>query len=218
VSLSSDPVLKVLKTRFVCGWKNITGESYAGKSGKHETDGQAVSTTNGAGPHNVQMFMLDRDGTVVHCLLGFWAPADLLRELDFGLSMDKLYRAPNVSAEVKKRKFVEANFHHIRLHPPDMIARSRLQSFDAKHEADDPSSDFKFHPGDFMPNLVLPGKKNGVLKTTDQVLHERMARRAFVSYEAFDVAEFSDFGKTRYDKKEDTREPNVRVMSARPRR
>jgi hypothetical protein len=34
VSLSDDSVLNVLKNQFVCGYRNITGEPYAGKSGK----------------------------------------------------------------------------------------------------------------------------------------------------------------------------------------
>jgi len=33
-----------------------------------------------------------------------------------------------------------------------------------------------------------------------------MAQRPFVSYEDFDVEKFSDYGKMRYDKKEETRE------------
>ena len=62
MSLSNDSVLTVLKNQFVCGYRNITGEPYAGKSGKHETDGQAIVTTNGAGPHNVQFFFLSEEG------------------------------------------------------------------------------------------------------------------------------------------------------------
>ena len=48
MSLSNDAVLNVLKNQFVCGFKNITGEPYAGKSGHHDTDAPAVVTTNGA--------------------------------------------------------------------------------------------------------------------------------------------------------------------------
>jgi hypothetical protein len=40
------------------------------------------------------------------------------------------------------------------------------------------------------------------LKAVDQVVHERMARRPFVAYESFDVENFSDYGKMRYDKHE----------------
>jgi hypothetical protein len=43
------------------------------------------------------------------------------------------------------------------------------------------------------------------LKTTDQVVHERMAQRAYIPYDEFDVEKFCDYGQLRYDKKEDTR-------------
>ena len=41
----------------------------------------AVGTTNGAGGHNVQIFVLSPDGVVLHALPGFWHPEDLVREL-----------------------------------------------------------------------------------------------------------------------------------------
>ena len=67
MSLSNDAVMNVLKNQFVCGYRNIAGEPYAGRSGHHETDSPAVLTTNGAGPHSVQMFFLNSDGTALHC-------------------------------------------------------------------------------------------------------------------------------------------------------
>jgi hypothetical protein len=85
------------------------------------------------------------------------------------------------------------------------VARSHLQGFDAKHEEAKPDSDFKFHAGDYRP-AFRSGKQAG-LKSTDQVVHERMAQRPFVRYENFDVEKFSDYGKWKYDKKEETREP-----------
>jgi hypothetical protein len=74
VTLSNDIVLNILKKQFVCGFKNITGEPYAGKSGKHDPDSPAVLTTNGAGPHNVQIFMLSSDGTGTALLAGLLVP------------------------------------------------------------------------------------------------------------------------------------------------
>lgn len=204
MSLSHDAVLNVLKKTFVCGFKNITGESYAGRSGHHDTDSPAVVTTNGAGPHNVQMFILSSDGTVLHCLPGYWAPQDLLREMQFALSLNRLWLDERITFPEKKKRFREANLRVFRTHPPDMIARSHLQSFDAKHEIAKPNSDFKFRPGDYHPPYMLG--KQGHLKSTDQVMHERMARRPFLPYESFDVEKFSDYGKQRYDKKEETRE------------
>jgi hypothetical protein len=204
VSLSNDAVLNVLKNQFVCGYKNIKGEAYAGRSGQHDVTSPAVVTTNGAGPHNVQMFLLSSDGTVLHCLPGYWAPQDLLYEIRFALALDKIWHNPNLSPERKRSLSRQAQLESIKYHPRDMMARSHLQSFDAKHEEGKAHSDFRFKPGDFRP--AYHPAKHGNLKTTDQVVHERMAQRPFVAYENFDVEKFSDYGKIRYDKKEETRE------------
>ena len=203
MSLSHETVLNLLKTRFVCGFKNIKGESYAGSSGKHAPTAPAVETTNGAGPHNVQLFVLSADGTVLHCLPGYWAPLDLVTELRFALNLDKLWKDPNLTADAKQKQFQQAHREIIRHLPAGLIARSHLQSFDAQHEEKKADSDFRFKPGDFRP-ATTSGKKG--LKSTVQVVHELMAQRPFVAYERFDVEHFSDYGKWRYDKKEETRE------------
>jgi hypothetical protein len=211
VSLSNDAVLNVLKTQFVCGFKNITGESYAGKSGRHDTDAPAVVTTNGAGPHNVQLFFLAADGTVLHCLPGYWAPQDLLLEMRFALDLNQVWRNAGYSLEAKQQLARQANHLAIRRAPADMIARSHLQGFDAKQEMKKPDSDFQFKPGDYRP--AVAGGKHQNLKSTFQVIHERMAQRPFVAYADFDVEQFSDYGKLRYDKKEEMRTPeNMQKM------
>jgi hypothetical protein len=204
VSLSEDNVLRFLKSQFVCGYRNITGEPYAGKSGKHPIDGQAIVTTNGAGPHNVQLFFLSEEGVVLHALLGYWDARDLLWEIRFAQGMHRLCRGSLKSAEDKRREFQWANLLAIRQLPLDMVARSHLQSFDAKKELKGAASDFRYQPGDYHPP-VRAGKHSD-LKSTVQVIHERMAQRPFVRYEEFDVADFSDYGKQRYDKKEDLRD------------
>jgi hypothetical protein len=204
VSLSQDSVFNILKSQFVCGYCNITGESYAGKSGKHETDGQAIVTTNGAGPHNVQLFFLSEEGVVLHALLGYWDPRDLLWELRFAQRMHHLWHSSAKSEADKRKEFQKANLLALRQLPLDLVARSHLQSFDAKRELKQTASDFHFRPGDYRPP-VRAGKHND-LKSTVQVIHERMAQWPFVPYEEFDVAEFADYGKQRYDKKEDLRD------------
>jgi hypothetical protein len=209
VSLSHDAVLNVLTSQFVCGFKNITGEPYAGSSGHHDPSAPAVVTTNGAGPHNVQIFLLSSDGTVLHCLPGYWAPQDLLLEMRFALSLNKVWLNEGLSLEAKKKTFRDMNLRAIRTHPLDMVARSHLQSFDAKQEEAKRHSDFKFRPGDYRPPIHQ--RKHGNLKSTDQVVHERMAQRPFVAYDEFDVEKFSDYGKLRYDKKEETREGGGKV-------
>jgi len=201
-------VLNTLKNEFVCGFKNITGASYAGKSGQHDTDAPAVVTTNGAGPHNVQMFILSSDGTVLHCLPGYWAPLDLVQEIRFALNLDKTWKNDQLSRTSKDRLFKQANLAAVRMVPKDMLERSHLQSFDAKHEEAKAHSDFKYKAGDYHPAIHLAKHNN--LKTTVQVVHERMAQRPYVAYEEFDVEKFSDYGKMRYDKKEETRESGAR--------
>jgi hypothetical protein len=206
VTLANDQVLSALNRHFVCGFKNITGEPYAGKSGKHDPDSPAVLTTNGAGPHNVQLFFLDADGTVLHCLPGYWCPADFLAEMQFALALDKVYRNPNLSADAKKKAAHDANLRAIATISSAMHQRSRLQGFDAKAERKKANSDFTYKPGDYHPALYTVGKgklpKNADLKTVDQVVHERMAKRPFVPYDQFDVEAFSDYGKMRYDRHE----------------
>ena len=211
MSLSNDSVLNVLKTQFVCGFKNIKGESYAGKSGKHDTDSAAVVTTNGAGPHNVQLFFLSSDGTVLHCLPGYWAPQDLLLETRLALSLNNLWKNPSVSESEKKKRFSQAQLQFVRQLPADMVARSHLQGFDAKHEMNKPDSDFRMLKTDYRAPQPKMGKHPN-LKSTVQVVHERMAKRPFVAYADFDVEKFSDYGKWRYDKKEEQRANGMTKM------
>ena len=204
MTLSNDAVLNVLKNQFICGFRNITGEPWAGKSGHHETDSPAVITTNGAGPHNVQLFFLSPDGTVLHCLPGFWSPQDLLPEMQLALNLNRVWTNGNAKPEAKQKLFRQAQLSHFTQHPKQMVERSHLQNFDAKHEKNDAGSDFKIKESDSLHRQVRLAK-NSNLKTTDQVVHERMAQRPFVKYEDFDVEEFIDYGKIRYDKKEETR-------------
>jgi hypothetical protein len=60
--------------------------------------------------------------------------------------------------------------------------------------------------------LINPATKEilpGAMKTTDEIMHERMAMRPFVPYEQFDVAAYSNYGKPKYDKHEDFLDPNT---------
>lgn len=193
------------------------GEAYAGKSGKHNPDSPAVLTTNGAGPHNVQLFFLSADGVVLHCLPGYWAPADLLHEMRFALSLNKVWQNNILSPERKQELFRQANLADMRSHSADMRQRSRLQKFDEKEEKQKAESDFTFKPGDYHPTVVLtPGTRRKApkvndMKTVDQVVHERMAERPFLRYEEFDVERYSDYGKMKYDKHENGRSPSMQT-------
>lgn len=204
MTLSDDRVYEKLSKDFVLGYKNITGEKYSGRSGKYDCEDAAVYTTNGAGPRNLQLFIMNKEGIVLTCLPGFWAAEDLLCEIDFALGLDKIWSDKNLSSDDKNKLFKQAHLNHTKCHSHMMIERSHLQGFDAQHEDKRGNSDFLFKDGDYRPNHKL---KNGVckkfpqFKTCDQVMHERMAVRAFLPYEKFDVAKFSDYGKTKYDKK-----------------
>jgi hypothetical protein len=206
VTLSHDALIRTLNNKFVCGFKNIKDEPYCGKSGKHDPNTPAVLTTNGAGPHNVQIFVLNADGIVLHCLPGFWTPADLLAELEFARSLSKIWSNPKLSREVKDNRFRDANLQHAQTHTLDMRSRSKLQGFDEKKERKKGESDFKLQVGQ-PPTVMLTnrGLKLSDLKTVDQVVHERMAQRPFVPYDDFDVAAYVDYGQLRYDKHENAR-------------
>jgi hypothetical protein len=203
VTLSNDTLIRTLNTQFVCGFRNIKDEPYCGKSGQHDPNTPAVLTTNGAGSHNVQIFVLASDGTVLHCLPGFWSPADLLYELKFAQSLNRIRTDTYLSQETKEKRFKQANLKHALAHPLDMRTRSQLQGFDEKKERHKGESDFKVQPGQ-QPTVTLArrGLKLSDMKTVDQVVHERMAKRPFVAYEDFDVAAYVDYGQLRYDKHE----------------
>jgi len=212
VSLSQEPAYSDLKNHFVCGYRNIMGERYAGNSGIHTTRGNAVDTTNGAGPHNIQMFVLNPDGTVLHCLPGYWNPQDLSNELSFARQLNNLYVNNSMSPADKVKTFGSMQLNHIRQHSPDMVARSKLQHFDMKFEAT-----HRLHTSDFIKNpSILDGtwspSSAAAFRTTDEVIHERMAVRPFLSYSHFDVGRFADYGQHTYDKHEDSLDENGRMV------
>lgn len=216
MTLSDDGVLERLRDRFVCVWRNIEGrEAYAGRSNKHGAANVAVETTNGAGHHNVQMLLCTPDGRVLHALPGYWDPAALRHELDFALELLALNRDAALSEREKEERFTQAHLGHLETHAALGIAeRSRLQPFDAVHEAAKAASDFFLEAeagnGAAAPvergrqtesravsrRLILPARP---LKTVDRVVHERMAKRPFARHEGFDVAGFVDMGVPHYD-------------------
>jgi len=199
----------MLKDQFVCGYKDISRARYAGASGKHMPDGNAVDTTNGAGPHNIQMFVLSPDGVVLTCLPGYWHSQDLVTELKFAQKLNEVWQDNTLSREQKDQMFREMHLAHIAEHSKAMHNRSRMQGFDAQYEVQK-----RYFQTDTIANrnLIEPGLKKippAAMKTTDQIMHERMAMRPFVPYNNFDVAAFADYGKQKYDKHEDFLDPNT---------
>jgi hypothetical protein len=204
VSLSQEPVFDMLKSNFVVGVRDITGQPWAGASGQHAFNDSATGTTDGAGPHNIQMFVLAPDGTVIHCLPGYWAPKDLAFELQFAEQLYKVYRDTNMSLDEKRKLAGAMQLDHIKKHSVAMQVRSRMQPFDAKFELARNDDDHTvIRPPVVGKLLALSGfKLAGIVKSTDEIMHERMAKQPFVSYENFDVASFSDYGKQFYDRNE----------------
>jgi len=209
VSLSQEPALSALQEHFVCGVHDITNEPYAGVSGRHEVTGNAVNTTNGAGPHNLQLFMLSADGTVLECLPGFWNPVDLVEEMKFASQLNQVWLDPHLTTTQKNQQFRQMQLSHIDEHSPQMVRRSKMQGFDQKYEAEHRlnTSDTIANRNMITPNMLEPGGKlpPAAFKTTDEIMHERMAVRPFLPIQRFDVANYVEYGKPIYDKHEDAR-------------
>lgn len=204
MSLSVDPVFASLKSDYICGYTDISNKKYAGASGKHKPNENAVQTTNGAGPHNIQIFVLAQDGTVMHCLPGYWKPDDLHNELVFANSVHDIWQNNSLSIPQKREMFVEMNLAHIKEHDKGLAKRSQMQGFDLVHEAKhNPHSDFFFNPAAVDSSTGHVDKRN--VKSVDVVLHERMAMRPFVQFDHFDADAFSSYGKPLYDKQEQFR-------------
>ena len=216
MSLSQEPAYSVLKNELVCGYRDISKESYAGFSGKHEVGGKAIKTTNGAGPHNLQTFILASDGTVLHCLPGYWAPQDLVGEVEFAARLHDVWTDRTLSITQKRQKFSEMHLAHVDEHSHPMVRRSKMQGFDQKYEAK-----HRLRTSDTIKNVQLAsygltkGQKipQEAFKTTDVIMHERMAQRPFLPYHHFDVAHFVDYGRPLYDKNEDFRGMDGKVAN-----
>ncbi len=183
-------------------------EGYAGDSGVHPIDGNAVNTTNGAGPHNLQTFVMTADGTVLHCLPGFWNSADLAAELEVAEKLSYIWQDKAISAAYKAELFKRIHLEHLKNHSPELIARSHLQGFDAQHiyknrkELADCISD-KEAISAVEDAHKLP---YDAFKTTDKIMHERMATRPFQNYDAFDTGTYTSYGCNHYDKGENEME------------
>ncbi len=203
----------MLKDDFVCGVRDISNKKYAGVSGKHAPDGNAIDTTNGAGPHNIQMFVMTPDGVVLHCLPGYWHSQDLAQELRFAQDLNHVWQDQSLTRAQKDNRFREMQLRHVWQHTVAMRNRSKLQGFDAEYEVDK-----RYFTSDAIANrnLINPQTKEiypGAMKTTDVLMHERMSQRPFAKYKDFDVAAYSDYGKQKYDKEEDFRDHNGKIIA-----
>jgi hypothetical protein len=191
----------MLKNDFVVGYTNIENKKYAGASGKHKPDETAVDTTNGAGPHNLQIFVLTPDGTIMTCLPGYWKAEDLAKELTLAKQLSKVWQDKGLSLEEKQMQFSQLQLDHINSHDQAMRGRSHLQGFDLQYELKNrPNSDFFYSARAIDPVTMKTPPKN--VKSVDIVMHQRLAAHPFEPYERFDVASYADYGKPIYDKHE----------------
>lgn len=206
MSLSQDPTFSLLKDYFVCGYNDIEKKLSAGSSHAHLPSGAAVDTTNGAGPHNIQIFVLADDGTVLHCLPGYWNSQDLAEELKLAAKLNDVWHDEKLTREQKDQVFVQLQLAHVHEHSPAMVSRSHMQSFDVMYEVKNrPWSDVFKSKGISASRLVMVATKHASanqVKTTDVIMHERMAKRPFRAYADFDAVAYSDYGKPFYDKHE----------------
>jgi hypothetical protein len=195
VSLSLDPAFSVLKDHYVVGWKNIKGEKWVGTSHGYGCDQPAVGTSNGAGPGNMQMFMLSPDGVVLHCLPGFWHPEDLEHELQMGRVLHRLWKSKS-STKAKRNMFKRIQLQTMRNLPRAMVTRSGWQGFDAANERNRLKM---LKKGMTRDTFFYKDGKPTRIKPTSTVVHERMAARPFVRFSRFDTAKFVDYGRKYYD-------------------
>ena len=190
----------MLQRDFVLGWKNIAKEEYVGSSHGYSKRQTSVGTTNGAGPGNLQIFVLSPDLVVMHALPGFWHPEDLARELRFSKVLLRLWRDESRSREQKERMFERLQLAEINNHPKATFARSTWQGFDAQFER----SRMKTGARDTV--LITDAGKikkdrfgMPAMKPLNVLVHERMARRPFIAFSDFDIASFVDYGRKFYD-------------------
>ncbi|MEE2886145.1 MAG: hypothetical protein VX951_01825 [Planctomycetota bacterium] len=194
MSLPLEPAFSLLKEHFVVGWKNIHREDYVGHSHGYTCENAAVGTTNGAGPRNMQLYVLAADGTVLHCLPGFWHPEDLAHELRFAQAIHRLHKDKR-SSKSKRAMYQRLHQSAIRNQPPAMAARSGWQGFDALNE----KNRLKMLKTGTRDTFYYENGKPTKLKPTSVVLHERMAKRPFMSFRKFDTETFVDYGRPYYD-------------------
>jgi hypothetical protein len=200
VSLPSDEVYPILRNDYVLGWKNIRREEYVGASFGYTKNHACVGTTNGAGAHNVQIFILSPDLVVLQALPGFWHPEDLARELQFAKVLMRLWEDDGRTDAQKREAYRRLQLTELRYQPAAMYARSDWQEFDKTREGaalTRKDRDTFDHAEDGEVKRTARGAP--VLKALNVLTHERMAQRPFLKFEDFDFAKFIDYGRKFYD-------------------
>ncbi|MBX9696151.1 MAG: hypothetical protein K2Z81_27430, partial [Cyanobacteria bacterium] len=213
-SLSTDLIKSRLRNKYVCGYRNIAKEPYSGNSGVHPISGAAADTTNGAGPRNLQLFVLAPDSTVLHCLPGYWNAYDLDNELKLAERLMSIWQDTSITPVQKQKLFAREHLSHMQAHPSDMVERSKLQGFDKvhifKHQKE--TGDAIKEP-DSIAQADVHDLPDEAFKTTDQIMHERLSRRPFLTYAGFDTANYVNYGSSHYDRGEHEYDPDAERMA-----
>jgi len=183
----------MLEHDFVLGWSNIWKQPYVGMSGGYSRHAHAVGTTNGAGAHNLQLFVLAPDGTVLHALPGFWHPEDLARELRFAKVAARLWEDDTRTRAQKDRMLVRLHLAEIRRQSPETYARSGWQDFDERTERARAQREAR--------DTVLTNALGEIIgmKPLNVLAHERVLQQPFVPFTEFDIGRFVDYGTLYYD-------------------
>lgn len=154
--------------------------------------------------------MLAPDGTVLHCLPGYWDSKDISAELDLADRLFAIWQDRSIPLEQKQTLFKTEHIRHIASHPPDTVARSELQGFDRAHIAKN-KNNLAYAIKDL--NLLSQGDPHHppleAFKTTDVIMHERLSNHPFQSYAAFDIPSYVSYGCHHYDKNENEMEPGA---------
>ena len=187
MTLADDAVQRQLNHTFVPGWVNIKGKKgYSGNSNSHMPTWAAKTVNSCSGHHNVQMFFMTKEGKVHHCLPGYWEPKDFLEQVQFAVKLAKVYYTKRLTNAERNEKFLDMHLQKAYGHHYALSNGSQLQGFDVNH-VKKKTTDFERKKG-FI----------GGIKRADQVVHERMAERPFVSFEKFDTKQFINLGIKRY--------------------
>jgi hypothetical protein len=206
VTLPDPAVFSLLQRDFVLGWKNIKREDFVGDSAGYTRHQSCVGTTNGAGGRNVQLFVLAPDQVVLHALPGFWHPADLVHELHLAKAAWRLWQDSGRSLEQKRSMYRRLVLTDLRYQDPASYARSDWQSFDKSYQSGHLDQD-TFERNE-MGKVQRTAAGAPILKPLNVLTHQRMAARAFLPFDEFDVDAFVEYGTRYYD---NNREPGRRL-------
>lgn len=198
--------MALLRDDFVLGWKNNEREEYCGTSRGYSRVQTAVGTTNGAGGHNVQIFVLSPDLVVLHALPGFWHPEDLANELRFAEVLHRLWRDDSRTRAEKERMWSRLHGVELRRQSEATTARSDWQGFDRATELMRAQTECR--------DTVVQTAAGPQVKPVNQLVHERLLARPFVKFADFDIAAFVDYGKTHYDNNQGYDEKSSRFVTA----